>query len=248
MQHANSLPPSTFALLQRLSVRHDLAGFTLIGGTALALRHGHRLSEDIDLAWSSCKLPRRRIETLLHDVAAEGPAIDIMDPLQKQVAENDGLNLDDYHQDWKVEGVKLTFFAPDEGEASIIRDGGTDVLNNLAVADDDTIFKLKSRVLLDRTVSRDLFDLWYFIEHQGRTVQQILTNMREKDQHQTLDALLLRLSPGRFRQADPLFETTLDGAPKTAEELLQRIGRHVDEHRRLVARDAALQASHGRGF
>ena len=248
MQHANSLPARTLSLLQRLSRRDDLEGFTLIGGTSLALRHGHRLSEDIDLAWHGSKLPRRRIRALLDQLAIERQAMDIMDPFQKQLAENDGIDLDDYHQDWEVEGVKLTFFAPDEEEASIISRGGTNVLNKLAIADDETIFKLKSRVVLDRTVSRDLFDLWYFIEHEGRSVQQIVANMREKDKHQTLDALLLKLSPSQFREADPLFETILEGAPKTGEELLARMGGYVDEHRRLVARNAALQASQGRGY
>lgn len=41
--------PETFALLRRLMADEDLKHFFLVGGTALALYYGHRLSIDLDL-------------------------------------------------------------------------------------------------------------------------------------------------------------------------------------------------------
>lgn len=39
-----------------------LAGFVLVGGTALSLRIQHRDSEDLDFAFTSPLLPKRRVE------------------------------------------------------------------------------------------------------------------------------------------------------------------------------------------
>jgi hypothetical protein len=174
MQHVNSLPPKTAALLQLLASGNDINDFTLIGGTALALHTGHRLSEDIDLAWPHGKLPRTAIRAIVNRLSPDEPALDIMDPLQKQLAENDGMDLDDYHQDWLVNGVKLTFFAPDGGEQKLARQGARSKIGNLEVASEEAIFQMKSRLLLKRQTSRDYFDLWYFMEHKSKKVADIL--------------------------------------------------------------------------
>lgn len=250
MQHENSLPPDTRALLRRLVQRSDLDGFTLIGGTALALRHGHRLSEDIDLAWTAGNLPTRTIRRIVDELPQHGPAQNLIDPLDSDLAENDGLYLAAHQQDWKIDGVKVTFYAQPERNAMIMQESPADLFGNLRVAADDTLFKLKSVVLLDRTASRDLFDLWWFQEHQDRTVEQILANMREHDRHLSVDMHLVKLAPSRLPQADPGFESDLAGAPRTKEELLARMRVLADDHRSLLSRRAALQSQmpgHGIG-
>jgi hypothetical protein len=49
MLHTQAVEPSTLDLLRSLQSRNYLNGFNLVGGTALALYLGHRLSLDIDL-------------------------------------------------------------------------------------------------------------------------------------------------------------------------------------------------------
>ncbi|WP_301921947.1 hypothetical protein [Ferruginibacter sp.] len=51
MLHKNPLiiSPHTFQLIQQLQSLPELAGFYLVGGTALALQLGHRNFIDIDL-------------------------------------------------------------------------------------------------------------------------------------------------------------------------------------------------------
>lgn len=49
MLHVGTVEPGTFALLKRLMALSSLQGFSLVGGTALSLRHGHRRSVDLDL-------------------------------------------------------------------------------------------------------------------------------------------------------------------------------------------------------
>lgn len=243
----SSLPPETAALLRELAARKDLAGFTLIGGTALALRHGHRMSEDIDLAWPSGNLPRRRVEGMLRDLANRHEVRDAISQLDREEWEDSGLELADHHQDWSVGRVKLTFFAPDGQDADLIARARPDALDRLAVADDELLFALKSRVLYKRVASRDLFDIWYFVDRSGRTVPEVIGQLREANPHVGADALLGRLTPARFPSTDPGFETTLEGAPATREELVERMRDLVATHQRNVARNVALAALRAQG-
>jgi hypothetical protein len=49
MLHTETVEPGTFSLLKRLMDLPSLQPFSLVGGTALALRFGHRSSVDLDL-------------------------------------------------------------------------------------------------------------------------------------------------------------------------------------------------------
>ena len=49
MLHTETVAPGTFSLLKRLMELPSLQPFSLVGGTALSLRFGHRSSIDLDL-------------------------------------------------------------------------------------------------------------------------------------------------------------------------------------------------------
>ena len=49
MLHTETVEPGTFSLLKKLMTLPSLQPFSLVGGTALSLRYGHRSSIDIDL-------------------------------------------------------------------------------------------------------------------------------------------------------------------------------------------------------
>jgi len=49
MLHTKTVEPGTFSLLKELMEIPSLKPFSLVGGTALSLRYGHRSSEDLDL-------------------------------------------------------------------------------------------------------------------------------------------------------------------------------------------------------
>jgi predicted nucleotidyltransferase component of viral defense system len=49
MLHTKTVEPGTFSILKELMEMPSLKSFSLVGGTALALRYGHRSSEDLDL-------------------------------------------------------------------------------------------------------------------------------------------------------------------------------------------------------
>ena len=70
------MPLATQNNFARLKNDHRLAGFTLVGGTALALQIGHRISEDLDFNIFGQKLPVARIDSILDELASEGVAIE----------------------------------------------------------------------------------------------------------------------------------------------------------------------------
>lgn len=58
------LPAETERLWRFLKDQSALAGFTLIGGTALTLHLDHRISEDLDFIWVGDMLPRPELDGL----------------------------------------------------------------------------------------------------------------------------------------------------------------------------------------
>ncbi|MCK5703650.1 MAG: nucleotidyl transferase AbiEii/AbiGii toxin family protein [Cyclobacteriaceae bacterium] len=49
MLYQKAVEPNTLSLLKKLQQIPELYSFYLVGGTALALKFGHRISIDIDL-------------------------------------------------------------------------------------------------------------------------------------------------------------------------------------------------------
>ena len=66
MLHLETVEPNTFSVLNRLMDNSGLQDFHLVGGTALSLIYGHRLSIDLDL-FSTVKFDNNNIETLLQE-------------------------------------------------------------------------------------------------------------------------------------------------------------------------------------
>ena len=49
MLHLETIEPKTLELLKRIQSLRELANTRLVGGTALALQFGHRVSIDLDI-------------------------------------------------------------------------------------------------------------------------------------------------------------------------------------------------------
>ncbi len=49
MLHFEAIEPNTLSVLRKLMAMPSLGSFSIVGGTALALRYGHRQSVDLDL-------------------------------------------------------------------------------------------------------------------------------------------------------------------------------------------------------
>ncbi len=176
------MPEATQKNFARLKDDPRLAGFTLVGGTALALQIGHRISEDLDFNIFGQKLPIKAIDGLLDDLAASGAAIESLITSEQKLGFkiNTSENLDHYTQDYLIDGAKVTFHSRNEGDrpkAQInflkstskvtVSEGGFDVLGI------DGLLVMKSIVVYDRVKSRDIYDLMVLTRDHGYTLDDI---------------------------------------------------------------------------
>ena len=178
------MPEATQKNFARLKDDPRLAGFTLVGGTALALQIGHRTSEDLDFNIFGQKLPFKVIDGLLDELAAGGAAIESLITSEQKLGFkiNTSENLDHYIQDYLIDGAKVTFHSRNEGDrpkAQIdflksapkvaVSKGGFDVLGV------DGLLVMKSIVVYDRVKSRDIYDLMVLTRDHGYTLGDIFT-------------------------------------------------------------------------
>jgi hypothetical protein len=176
------MPEATQKNFARLKDDPRLAGFTLVGGTALALQIGHRISEDLDFNIFGQKLPIKSIDALLDELAAAGAAIESLITSEQKLGFkiNTSENLDHYIQDYLIDGAKVTFHSRNEGDrpkAQIdflksapkvaVSKGGFDVLGV------DGLLVMKSIVVYDRVKSRDIYDLMVLTRDHGYTLDDV---------------------------------------------------------------------------
>jgi hypothetical protein len=176
------MPQATQKTFNRLKDDARLAGFTLVGGTALALQIGHRISEDLDFNLFGQKLPVRVIDEVLDELAASGAEIkSLITPEQKsQFKINTSENLDHYIQDYLIDGAKVTFHSRNEGDRPKSQIEFLKSAAKVAVSQKgfnilgiDGLFVMKSIVVYDRVKSRDIFDLMVLTRDHGYTLQNI---------------------------------------------------------------------------
>jgi len=140
----------------------------LIGGTALAYHLSHRESFDLDICFPFA-------DTL--------PELDFLDDFAEVIplefdraiidtAINDGGDIREYMKRYIINGVKVDFVINPSSniyEREILRNDTTHTLGHLHIASIETIFKLKSLLLLDRNKIRDLYDIVYLMKECGFT-------------------------------------------------------------------------------
>lgn len=181
------MPAATQKNFARLKDDPKLAGFTLVGGTALALQIGHRQSEDLDFNLFGQKLPIRAIDGLLNALVAEGCAIESLITSEQKLGFkiNTSENLDHYIQDYLIDGGKVTFHSRNENERPkaqidflkstpkvVVSKNGFNVLGT------DGLFVMKSIVVYDRVKSRDLYDLMILTRDHGYSIDDILAAIK----------------------------------------------------------------------
>ena len=130
-----------------------LKGWTLVGGTALASKLGHRMSEDLDfMRWQTHKGERMDVDwPQIHkelEPVAEIQSMDI---------------LDHNHVEFIVAGVKFSFYAR-ESKSPV--NHTVPFLNHIVLADMEAIAAMKMEVMLRRSKFRDYYDLYCIFQQQ----------------------------------------------------------------------------------
>ncbi len=213
------LPPETEKLWNFLSTQPALGGFVLIGGSALALRIQHRLSEDLDFAFHGQQLPRGPLSALTRAASAQGFTFTRDDDeAALQEFSSGGLELHDYQQDFVVNGaVKVSFFAPDE---PMLRSLAPPELSKPRLATLQELFKTKCLVSALRSKSRDWLDLFLLLRDHGFTMHDYAAAFRAAGAEGQRDLSLQRLCSGTPQRGDEGFTHLLQNAP-TIEEMKQ---------------------------
>ena len=165
LKRAKEVMPATTAwLFEEIRANPLLSPFTLIGGSALALHIGHRVSEDLDLITLLPKLPRAALKELERQLGRNGHQITHrIDPAAYDDFQISGLELADSQQDWVVdESVKLTFFSAEPQHAKLLTQTQSERTDGsgVKIATFLELCQLKATVTASRSKSRDWLDLF----------------------------------------------------------------------------------------
>lgn len=160
MSPIKGLTPQTESIIEAVSLLDCLKPYLLVGGTALSMQIGTRLSEDLDfMSWRQSRNEKREVNW---------PEIKRQFATIGEITSFDILDID--HIEFVVAGVKISFYAnPNYTPVS----KPIDFLNNIRLADATSIGAMKMEVMLRRNKFRDYYDIYSLLE-AGFDVQKMI--------------------------------------------------------------------------
>ena len=190
------------AISEKVAKMESIKPYILAGGTALAMQIGHRKSEDLAfMMWRKSK--------------TEKPEVDwttIEKKLRDKVGEVESFNMLGFDQvEFIVAGVKFSFYVSNNfcpvTEPVIF-------LDNLRLADIQSIMAMKMEVMLRRVKMRNYYDI-YAILREGYDISQGIVAARKLLQHKlgTKNIVMMLLSERfmsdeNFEQLEPKYKVT----------------------------------------
>lgn len=215
MEYQKSLAPHTGKVFEAISRLECIKPYTLVGGTALSLQIGKRQSEDLDfMKWLSKK--------------GEKPEVDW--PAIKKELESIG-EIRNYEigsfdfASFNFEGVNLSFYAaPRKAIKSMVR---IPYLNNLCLADMESIGAMKMETMLRRSKFRDYYDIYSILLEGGDINKMIADALEHSDHKLRTKSLLFMLTDGRrfikdkgFEELQPVYDVSSSGIEAYIKSLL----------------------------
>ena len=145
MLHIETVEPNTFSILDRLMRIEALKAFSLVGGTALSLRYGHRTSIDLDFFY------HKKFD---HD--------NIITALKAEFGNN--YSTESKHVRWGI------FCYLDDVKVDIVYYPHlpiqkVDVIENIRMYSDEDIIAMKLNAILGRGKKKDFWDLYELLHH-----------------------------------------------------------------------------------
>lgn len=229
-----SLPQATRDLFHYAAGCPELAPFTLVGGTALALQTGHRLSLDLDFATFDETLPRPAIQQWVNRLRDEGvPTANITSPSAASTFRiNTGKSLEAYAQDYEIAGVKVTFFAHARTAAQRQWYQQADRLlsteRSFSILGLDGLKTAKTLVLADRIRSRDLYDLMILIRDHGLTLSKMAELVRTLGHNNDFERYSAAMT-GELPLDQEDEGLTGPKVTETMQDVYEFLGSHVDQ-------------------
>ncbi len=206
MLYTQTVEPGTLSLLKKLMELPSLQPFSLVGGTAMALRYGHRSSIDLDLFYHE-DFDHAKIEEEFRNVFG------------KEFAYESGhrqLGIFCYIRKVKVDIVKYPHLpiGPVENKSGIRMYGS------------DDIAAMKIQAILGRARKKDFWDLHELLRHFS--LQQIMDWHRQKYPTQML-AISIPNAITYFTEADES-ETPVSFKGQTWKQIKKDISKVVSDY------------------
>ena len=203
MEHTRSLAPHTGEVFEAISRLECIKPFTLVGGTALSLQIEKRQSEDLDfMKWLSKR----------------GEKPDVNWPAIKRELESIGeikaYEVGDFNLvSINFEGVKLSFYAaPRKAIPTMQR---IPYLNNLYLADIESIGAMKMEAMLRRAKFRDYYDIFSILMEGGDIKKMISAALAYSEHKLRTRGLLAMLTNGNrfvrergFLELQPVYDVS----------------------------------------
>ena len=205
--HESVLTAAQTRVLRVVGPLAQRAGFYLAGGTAVALRFGHRRSEDFD--WFAPALPRP--DALLSDLQAQGL------PLQDTQIEA-GTVIS------RIEGVKLSFF---EYRYALLDSLDQWPEYDTDIASPRDLGAMKLLAIAQRGSRKDFVDVYELLQN-GAVFRQMLEDFREKFKADPISALR-GLTYFHDAEAEPMPEMMLERDwTSLRSRILAQVGQYLE--------------------
>ena len=165
----NGLSLPTETVFEDISKLDCIRDYCLIGGSALAIQIGHRLSEDLDFCvWKKNRKDKIEINwpIIFNELSSIGE-------VKKNI-------LDFNHCDFYLKGVKITFFGNDSKEPENLQ--RIPILNHIVVADPASIGVMKLEVMQYRAAHRDYYDIYSLLQ-TGISLESLIVRARKYLKH-----------------------------------------------------------------
>jgi len=201
--NAQPFAPHTGRLIEAVSRLECIKPFVLVGGTALSIQLETRQSEDLDfMRWQQGKDDTLDIgwPSIQRELETIGTVEDV------QVAGFDQVL-------FMVDGVKISFYAAPRKRIATMRE--IPFLNNIRLADVESIAVMKMEAMMRRSKFRDYYDI-YSILKNGADINKLMPLALEHSGHKLkMKGLMAMLTNGelfrrdeQFLQLQPVYDVT----------------------------------------
>ena len=210
----NGLAKHTEKVFERISKLETIKPYLLVGGTSLSLQIGKRLSEDLDfMKWKTS--PNDKSEVAWYKINKELESIGIVESV-------DVLDFD--MVEFVFEGVKLSFYSAPRTRPTHLKE--IPHMNNIRLADVESIGVMKMEVMLRRNTFRDYYDI-YSILKEGHNLHKMIDEAIIHSNHRLKEKSILMIltnaerfkKDNRFSHMQPFYDVT----PEDIQEYITRL-------------------------
>jgi predicted nucleotidyltransferase component of viral defense system len=206
MLHIETVEPRTLSVLKRLMEVKELSNFSLVGGTALSLKYGHRISIDLDLFY------HKKFDQEI-----------IIKSLIKKFGK--GYSTESRNTKWGIfcyiEGVKVDIvYHPHP----LI--GAIEMVDGIRMYSDEDIIAMKLNAILGRGKKKDFWDLHELLQHYPL---QKMSELHEAKFPQQNLLITIPQAITYFTDADES-ETPISLKKQTWEKVKKEIQKKVSEY------------------